>query len=61
MNSKLTLPQQTLQLHDIVSQFVKQHNITCAESIYQKDSIAENSLYLIEQLIEVVGYADSEG
>lgn len=58
MNSELTLPQRAMILHDIVSQFIADNKITCAETIYQTDRIQENSLVLIEQLAEVVGYVD---
>ena len=40
----------------IIKEFVNKYQIGCAESIYQRDIIAENALQLIEELIESVGY-----
>lgn len=48
------------ELFDICKDFIKDNEITCAESIYQKDSIEANALDLIEQICELIGYYEEE-
>lgn len=43
---------------EIVEDFIKKQEITCAETIWQSDWVIENAYKLIEDLCEVVGYYD---
>lgn len=43
---------------EIVEDFIKKQEITCAETIWQTDWVIENAYKLIEDLCEVVGYYD---
>lgn len=45
-----------MKLEAILKEFRDRYEITCPESIYQRDKIAENALPLIEALIDVIGY-----
>lgn len=44
----------------LVREFVAVQAITCAETIYQVDRVAEAALPFIEQLVEVAGYHEVE-
>lgn len=44
------------QLEKIVTDFVAEQRITCAETIYQSDRVIENAYDLIAKLCNVVGY-----
>ena len=44
------------QLSEIVKQFVAQNQISCAETIYQTDSVIASAYEFIEKLCDVVGY-----
>jgi hypothetical protein len=43
-------------LWGLCERFIRENEIQCAESVYQMDGIAENSLELIERICEIVGY-----
>lgn len=43
-------------LLEIMNRFIEDQNITCAETIYQSDSVIENAYELIEKLCNVAGY-----
>lgn len=62
--TKTTISEQTvaeaLALRAIVKKFIEYNKIRCAESVYQTDCIAENSLDFIEELCEVVGYYEED-
>ena len=46
----------------LVRAFIDKHEISCAESIYQRDVVAEHALELIEELTNEAGYwVDPEG
>jgi hypothetical protein len=47
------------KLWEAVEQFIKENEITCAETIFQCDWVAENSGEFIEKLCDIVGYADA--
>lgn len=51
------------QLSEIVKEFVAQHQLSCAESIYQTDSAIEAAYEFIERLCDIVGYhrEDTDG
>ena len=51
---------EALALRTLVKKFIEDNTIHCAESVYQTDWVAENSLEFIESLCEVVGYYDGE-
>lgn len=50
----------TEKLEEIVRTFVLKHDITSPDVIGQKDSVIVDAFDLIEQLVDVVGYAESE-
>lgn len=39
--------------------FIKKHNITCSETIYQTDRVIENAHEFVEGVCDIVGYAAS--
>lgn len=43
-----------------IVEFRDEYEISCPESIYQRDAIIENALEFIEKLIESVGYLPRE-
>ena len=47
-------------LWNICQKFIVDLEISCPESIYQSDRIAENSLELIEEICKVIGYHQFE-
>ncbi|MDB4914078.1 MAG: hypothetical protein JWM95_1722 [Gemmatimonadetes bacterium] len=49
-------PDQMRRLWSLMRGFVVAHEITCGETIYQTDKVAEHSLDLILLMTEVVGY-----
>ena len=51
---------EALALRTIVKKFIKDNKIRCAESVYQKDCVVENSLEFIDSLCEVVGYYEDD-
>lgn len=44
------------ELWEAVTQFIDEHRISCAESIYQTDRVIQNAYAFIEELCEIVGY-----
>lgn len=46
------------ELYDLVSEFIVQNEITSAETIYQMDHVSENFYEFMEQVCELVGYAE---
>lgn len=48
------------RLWDTVVAFVEEHEITCPESIYQRDNMYELSPQLLEALCDEVGYFEFE-
>lgn len=47
---------EALALRTLVKKFIEDNEICCAESIYQRDCVSENSLEFIESLCDIVGY-----
>lgn len=47
-------------LEDFCRAFIRTHNISCAESIYQQDSVTEGGFEFIEGICERVGYLEDE-
>jgi len=47
------------ELYSICLRFIIQNKITCPEDIYQTDK-ANNSLELIEDICNIVGYEDGQ-
>lgn len=45
-------------LWNLVVDFVQFHDITCAESIYQRDSVQEALANFVESICDKVGYND---
>lgn len=44
----------------IIQNFIEEQDITCAETIYQSDRVIVNAYDFIEELVELVGYKESE-
>lgn len=44
------------QIVQIVKSYIEKHEISCAESIYQRDKIWETAPELVEELANIVGY-----
>lgn len=41
-----------------IKAIIKKHEISCGEDIWQRDSIVENALTIIEEICEIVGYCE---
>jgi hypothetical protein len=54
----MTIDEQKEALWEAVTRFVDVQQISCGEAIYQMDHVAEASLELIEELCDIVGYAE---
>jgi hypothetical protein len=48
------------ELLKLCEEFIKEQRITCAETVYQTDRVIENAYEFIEQICEIVGYADEQ-
>lgn len=48
------------ELFKAVTDFMKEQNITCPETIFQCDWVSENSLKFIAKLCDIVGYPNDE-
>lgn len=48
------------ELFDICKEFIKENQITCAEAIYQRDSLVVKSQELLEQICDLLGYYEEE-
>lgn len=48
------------KLGKIIKNWIKENEVTCAESIYQCDRVQENMYELVEKLCKVVGYHSIE-
>lgn len=46
------------ELHRICLDFITKQRITCPETIYQSDRVIVNAYEFIEQICDVVGYAE---
>lgn len=57
----MTIDEQKEALWEAVTRFVDEQRISCGEAVYQMDHVAENSLELIEELCDIVGYWDDTG
>ena len=47
-------------LHVHCEQFIRSHNITCEETVYQSDRVILNAYEFIEGVCDIVGYVDPE-
>ena len=45
---------------EAVTNFIDANRISCGEAVYQTDWVSENSLELIEELCDIVGYYEYE-
>jgi len=43
-----------------IKAIIKKHNISCAEDIWQRDSISENALTIIEEICKIIGYYEEK-
>ena len=52
-----------VKLYSLCKKFIEDNEITCSETIYQTDRVAQNALEFIEQVCENVGfsYSDDDG
>jgi len=53
-------PSKAEQALAIIEKFIKDNEINCAETIHQTDWVITNAYGFIEELCEVVGYAENE-
>ena len=44
------------ELMDHITAFIRDNEITCAETIYQKDSVITNAYEFIEGICDIMGY-----
>ena len=44
----------------ICQDFIRDNNITCAETVYQSDRVIENAYEFIDKICSLVGYAKEE-
>lgn len=51
---------QLKKLWAAVTAFVDRHDISCGEVVYQSDRVIENAYELVNELAQVVGYAQVE-
>lgn len=49
-----------LRSREICRRFIADQEITCPETIYQTDRVIENAPEFIEQICELIGYADQQ-
>ena len=47
-------------LHALCLKFINDQKIDCAETIHQTDWVIENAYEFIEDICEIVGYAENE-
>lgn len=47
-------------LHALCLKFINDQKITCAETVFQSDHVIENAYGFIEDICEIVGYAENE-
>lgn len=47
-------------LQDLCLKFIKDNEITCAETVYQSDRVIEHAYEFIEKVCETVGYCSDE-
>jgi len=48
------------ELWDVCQKFIKEQQITCAETIYQADRVIMNAFQFIEDICDVVGYVKDD-
>jgi hypothetical protein len=48
------------KLYQIVTHFIEEQSIGCAEDVYQSDRVIENAYEFIHKLCDVVGYKELE-
>ena len=48
------------KLTELCKAFIKEQEISCAESVYQSDNVILNAYELIEGICEIVGYHEWE-
>lgn len=46
------------ELLKLCQEFIEEQRIECAEDVYQSDCVIENAYEFIEQICEIVGYAE---
>lgn len=57
-DEKATMEDIDERLKHIVEKFRDKYDIHCPETIYQMDKVIENAYEFIEELMDVVGYAE---
>jgi hypothetical protein len=48
------------KLYELCQKFIKDHQISCAEAVYDTDKIIEDAYELIEEICNIVGYVEYE-
>jgi len=41
-------------LFDEVCDFINKHNISCIEDVYQRETVADNCIDLVAELVEII-------
>jgi len=54
----ILIDEQNQKLSEVCEKFILDHNITCAETIYQVDSVILDAYEFIEKICDIVGYDD---
>jgi len=55
-----TISLQKDKLFFLVEKFIKDHEISCGEAIYQSDFIIEDCYDLVESMCDIVGYYNED-
>lgn len=48
------------ELFKLCQKFIKDHNISCGECIYQQDQVIIDAYEFIGDICEIVGYVETE-
>lgn len=48
------------ELFDICKDFIRENQISCSDSIYDRDSLQLQALDLLEQICDLIGYYEPE-
>jgi len=54
----VTVSEQKIKLYELCKTFIEKQQIHCVETIYQTDRVIENAYGLIEDICDIVGYAE---
>jgi hypothetical protein len=55
-----TAPTKEQRLLELCQKFINDQGISCPETIYQTDRVIENAYAFIEDICDIVGYAEAD-